>query len=263
MTADRLEIIDVHTHTELDGLPDPVSGIPATLDQYLADRERAGVVGGVTDSSVPGAAIPDLRAYNLVRCAVIADAAVDAAKIERGLESGVFGAIKINLGFVHCYAFDERFEPLYRLAERHGVPVLFHTGDPGWARAKLKYADPLTIDEVAVDHPDVRFVLVHAGNPWFETAAAVAYKNPNVYIEASALLTGDIGRIPPERVQAHMTGPISWLLGYLDDPAKLLFGSGWPMVDLPSYVEAFKRAVPREHWAAVFHDNAARLFKIG
>jgi hypothetical protein len=55
----------------------------------------------------------------------------------------------------------------------------------------VKFSHPLTIDEVAVDHPDITFVIAHAGNPWIESAAEVAYKNPNVYLDGSAFVIGD------------------------------------------------------------------------
>ena len=40
-----------------------------------------------------------------------------------------------------------------------------------------------------------------------------------------------------------------------------MFGSDWPLVSMKPYVEAYKRAIPKEHWKAVFYDNAARVFK--
>jgi hypothetical protein len=68
------------------------------------------------------------------------------------------------LGYVHRYAYDRQYEPIYRLAQKYDVPVVFHTGDTNSVRAKIKFADPLTIDEVAVDHPKVTFVIAHCGN---------------------------------------------------------------------------------------------------
>jgi predicted TIM-barrel fold metal-dependent hydrolase len=148
------------------------------------------------------------------------------------------------------------------MAEKYDVPVVFHTGDTSSTRAKLKFADPLTIDEVAVDHPKVRFVIAHCGNPWIESAAEVAYKNPNVYLEGSALLIGDLDQMPREKVDLYVVRPLSWIFGYVEDPTKLMFGSDWPLTEISSYVKAFKRAIPREHWQAVFHDNAVRVFKL-
>ena len=89
----------------------------------------------------------------------------------------------------------------------------------------------------------------------------MAYKNPNVYLDGSALLIGNLDRMPRSQVDAYVVRPISWVFGYVEDPTKLMFGSDWPLTDINSY-KAFKRAIPRAHWKAVFHDNAARVFKL-
>lgn len=111
-------------------------------------------------------------------------------------------------------------------------------------------------------HREMDFVIAHAGYPWIRTAAEVAYKNPNVYLEASAFLVGDPGARPREWVDRYVVEPIAWILGYVEDPSKLLFGSDWPLVNIASYVEVYRRAIPREHWRAVFHDHAVRDFRL-
>ncbi len=104
-------------------------------------------------------------------------------------------------------------------------------------------------------------MLAHAGNPWIESAAEVAYKNPNVVIDGSAFLIGDLAAMPPgDRRDLRSSQPVRWIFGYVDDPTKLMFGTDWPLVRIGPYLEAFKRAIPREHWQAVFHDNAARVY---
>ena len=172
-------------------------------------------------------------------------ASIDVTKLESGLKSKRYGCIKIYLGYVHQFAYDKAYEPAYALAEKYDVPVVFHTGDTYSTKAKLKYADPLTIDEVAVDHPRVKFVIAHCGNPWIESAAEVAYKNPNVYVECSALLIGNLDQMPREKVDTFVVRPISWIFGYVEDPSKLMFGSDWPLTGIRSYVEAYKRAIPK------------------
>lgn len=255
----RLMIIDAHTHTEFSGKPDN-RGVAISQKQYFDEWRRAGVVAAVSHTH-SGQPSPDLRDQNVLSCVGV-DARPNALLLEEGLRSGRYGCIKIYLGYVHQYAYDRNYEPAYELAEKYDVPVVFHTGDTDSKRAKLKYADPLTIDEVAVDHPKVRFVIAHCGNPWIESAAEVAYKNPNVYLDGSALLIGDLDRMPRAKVDAYVVRPLAWIFGYVEDPTKLMFGSDWPLTDINSYVKAFKRAIPREHWQAVFHDNAARVFKL-
>ena len=130
------------------------------------------------------------------------------------------------------------------------------------AKAKLKYADPLTIDEVAVDHPRVRFVIAHAGNPWIESAAEVAYKNKNVWIEGSAFMIGSAAAFTPEKSAHYVGTPMTWIWKFVENPSKIIFGTDWPLADVGAYVAAFKLAIPREHWRAVFHDNAVAVFKL-
>jgi uncharacterized protein len=258
-----LPIIDAHTHTRFDGKPERTSKIVVSEEQYLREWAEAGVVGAVSHTSATGEGYVDhLRARHVVFCAGIGPT-VDTARIEAGLRSGQLGCLKIYLGYVHQWAYDPAYEPAYALAEKYDVPVVFHTGDTYASGALLKYADPLTVDQVAVAHPRVRFVIAHAGNPWIESAAEVAYKNPNVYLDGSAFLIGDLRKLSPETVDRYLVRPIAWIFGYLQDPSKLLFGTDWPLTGIAPYVEAFKAAIPREHWRAVFHDNAARVFKIG
>lgn len=256
-----LPIIDAHTHTYFDEKPNRLSEIPNTKDQFLKEMKENGVVGAVSHQGDRKGQDPsDLKQWNVISCAGVGER-VDVQGIEKGLRSGKFNCIKIYLGYIYRYAYDKDYEPLYRLAEKYDVPVVFHTGDTSTSRGKLKYADPLTIDEVAVDHPKVRFVIAHCGNPWIESAAEVAYKNPNVYLDGSAFLLGDLRKQPDSDVEKYMIRPLSWILGYIDDPSKLMFGTDWPLVSMGSYIEAFKRAIPKEHWRAVFHDNAVRVFK--
>jgi hypothetical protein len=256
-----LLIIDAHTHADFSDRLEKTRRVLVTRQQYFEEWRRAGVVGAIAHTHSENENPPDLRDQNVMTCMGIS-AQPKVPLIEEGFRSGRYGCIKIYLGYVHQYAYDKNYEPAYQLAEKYDVPVVFHTGDTDSTRAKLKFADPLTIDEVAVDHPKVRFVIAHCGNPWIESAAEVAYKNPNVYLEGSAFLIGNLDRMPRQKVDAYVVRPLSWVFGYVEDPTKLMFGSDWPLTDIYSYVKAFKRAIPREHWKAVFHDNAVRVFRL-
>ena len=259
-TDERIPIIDTHTHTSFSSTPERTSGIPRTQDQYFKEWAEAGVVGAVAHTSSTGSGFYDLKSRNVIYCAGIGET-TDIRKLDADLRSGKYGCIKIYLGYVHRYAYDRLYEPFYQIAQKYDVPVVFHTGDTYSVKAKLKYADPLTIDEVAVDHPNVRFVIAHCGNPWIQSAAEVAYKNPNVYLECSALLIGDLDKKPKEDVETYVVRPIAWIFGYLEDPTKMMFGTDWPLTSIKPYVDAYKRAIPKEHWRAVFYDNAVRVFK--
>ena len=256
----QLRIIDVHTHTSFTGEFEKDRKIKQTEAQYFQEWAEAGIVGAVAHTTTTGGNFHNLKSRNVIYCAGVGPE-TKIPEIESGLKSGKYGCLKVYLGYVHRYASDALYAPFYKLAEKYDVAVVFHTGDTASTKAKLKYADPLTIDEVAVDHPKVRFVIAHCGNPWIESAAEVAYKNPNVYLECSALLIGNLNEMPKEKVDTYVVRPIEWIFGYVENPNKLMFGTDWPLTGMKAYLDAYKRAIPREHWQAVFHDNAVRVFK--
>ncbi len=260
-SLEPIPIIDAHIHTDFGGTPAPEDGMPYTRAELEREMKAAGVVGAVAHTARYDKGWVDLHDDGVIHCAGI-DAEVDAARLEEGLRAGRYRCIKIYLGYVHQFAYDPKYEPAYQLAERYGVPVVFHTGDTYSTSAKLKYADPLTVDEVAVDHPKVAFVIAHLGNPWIPSAVEVAYKNPNVYLDGSALMIGDLRRAPPEELERLVIEPVRWALAYLEKPDKLMYGSDWPLVDMAAYAELFQRALRPEQRRAVMHDNAARLFKL-
>jgi hypothetical protein len=281
-----LAVIDAHVHTNFtDRFYEP-GKVMDSKAELAAEMKRYNVVGAVSMNH-PGDAYANLSDLNIVQCVGLPEK-VDADKLEAGLASRKYRCITISLAYERQYASDPNYEPAYRLAEKYDVPVVFHTGDTDSRKAKLKYADPLTIDEVAVHHPKVTFVVAHAGNPgtadqrdrdahfqkvarpavvsglgddpWIQPAAAVASKNPNVVLDGSAFLIGKLQDYPPETLETYVVKPLRWIFGYVNDPTKLMFGTAWPLTEIGPYLEVFKRAIPKEHWKAVFHDNAARAY---
>ncbi len=259
--GDELPIIDAHTHTEFTGHPEPVTGIPMTEEEYFKELKEAHAIGAVAHTHQGAGDYFDLRSRGIMHCAGVT-VRPNFKDIEQGLKTGQYGCIKVYLGYEHQSANDPHYQPLYKLAQKYDIPVVFHTGDTYSTKAKLKYADPLTIDEVAVDHPKVRFVIAHCGNPWIESAAEVAYKNPNVWLDGSAFLIGNVDKQDPAKVEEYMVKPLRWVFGYVEDPTKLMFGSDWPLNNIAAYARAFKRAIPKEYWKAVFRDNAIKVFKL-
>lgn len=167
---------------------------------------------------------------------------------------------KIYLGYRHCYADDPLYHPLYELAQKKDLTVVFHTGDTANSAGRLRYSHPLTVDEVAVRYPDLRIVLAHFGNPWLVDAAEVVKKNPNVYADLSGLAVG----VPePETFRANYAGYVAQLetwLGYLDRWDHILYGSDWPLVNLKAYIALISSIVPPAHRDAVFLQNALGAF---
>ena len=91
-----------------------------------------------------------------------------SAAPRRSLSTGQVRALKAYLGYLHYGPDSPATSPTTSWRPTYGIPVIFHTGDTYSPRAKLRYAHPLLVDEVAVDHPSVRFVLAHFGNPWLD-----------------------------------------------------------------------------------------------
>jgi len=244
-------IIDAHIHVE--------SGKPLN-----GEFSKSHVVGAVVHSSlsepVPNQALLS-SGLKLAVCAAVSEKG-DFKKVEQALMDKRCHCLKIYLGYVPKYATDRFYTRYYRLAEKYNVPVVFHTGDTYDKKAKVKYADPLTVDEVAVEFPKVKFVLAHLGNPWLQSAAEVVYKNDNVYADTSALLLGDVSKIDSESVEQLLVNSLKWFYLYVENPKKILFGTDWPLVSIKPYVEAVQKAIPEKHWDDIFYKNAISVFNL-
>ena len=127
-------------------------------------------------------------------------------------------------------------------------------------QAHLKYCHPLALDEVAADHPRTRFVMCHFGNPFFEGAAAVLAKNPNVAADLSGLLEG---RVDLDRYFEEQAGYVFLLKTWLaasNSWDRLMFGTDWPIVNLREYISFIQRIIPEKHWNKVFYQNANGIY---
>src|SRR5262249_8854569 len=169
--------------------------------------------------------------------------------------------LKGYLGYLHSPPEHPNYRPYYELAERYRLPVVFHTGDTYSAYAKLKFALPLLVDEVAVDHPRVNFVVAHVGNPWLTEAAEVVYKNVNVWADLSGLLVGDAAWFNAEERQEMLSEAVAALC-HAGRPNRCLHGSDWPLAPMTYYRAFIRAAVPEDFHALVFEENARKLFRI-
>jgi hypothetical protein len=168
----------------------------------------------------------------------------------------IFG-IKIFPGYGHLHPTDTRYFPFYRLAAKYHAPVIIHTGDTFGSQHLVKYAHPLGVDELAVAFAQTKFVIAHLGNPWVRSASEIVYKNENGYADLSAFCIGRNGRTPD-----YVINDIKYALEYTERPDKFLYGSDWPLARMDEYIAHMKKAIPREHWKAIFFDNARTLFGI-
>jgi len=133
-----------------------------------------------------------------------------------------------------------------------------HTGDCYNPTAKVKYAHPLHLDEVAVDYPDLRLVACHLGNPWFRDTAEVIYKNANVWADISGLVLGDIA----EHFEAWLKEQVVEIIQFAGEPDKLLYGTDWPIVNMGPYLKLIDHLdLSPEDKEKILWKNTVRVFK--
>lgn len=158
-------------------------------------------------------------------------------------------AVKFYTGYEHYYPVDQA--PFLAHLNFMGCPAIFHSGDclAGETKAKLKYAHPLHIDEVAVDFQNMNFVIAHLGFPWNKDAAQVCYKNTNVYADMSGFVYGKFKKDDCDKFDKVVKEFIE-----ICPSEKLMFGSDWPISDQISYVSASIVSLS-------FHDRDKMLFK--
>ncbi len=266
-----MRFIDAHTHP---GFSSPTfaeaakdNKINYSLDGLLEEMDNSGVGSAVaigwnfsTNEEIARIAEQDERFIPVfgIRIAEI-ETYIAAAKEE--FKEGRFRGFKIFLGYEPVYPYDEMFEPIYGLAEKYGVPVIFHTGDT-WNsmvnHARVRFAHPLNIDDVAVAHPDMKIVIAHSGNPWFEDTAEIIYKNENCYADISGWFLGDI-----EDIYGNMLAERLKFLVHYASSQKLMFGTDWPLIKLERYADFLKGCGMAESYIEnIAHRTAEKVWDI-
>lgn len=278
-------MIDMHIHAVPPNLPGTGPLAPLlqrSPEEVAAELRREMQSAGVTTALAMGAwnvgehdplgisstmkiaeQVPGLRAIG------IADPTrTDAEhfrRVESVLKSGQVVALKGYLGYLHYEPAHPNYRRYYELAAQYNLPVLFHTGDTYSPLAKLKYAHPLGVDDVAVDHPDCRFVMCHLGNPWMLDAAEVIYKNMNVWADLSGLLVGTDEVFASEdnrEAVAELAHAVQRAIRYSERPNRFLYGSDWPLAPMVSYRDVIAQVVPSEQHELIFEENAKVLFRV-
>ena len=175
----------------------------------------------------------------------------DPAKELRRLamEDG-FKGLKLYPTYEYFYPNDAMLYPVYAVAQDLGIPVMWHTGSSVFPASRLKYGDPLCIDDVAVDFPELIAIITHCGRPfWYDRAYALCRFRENVYMDVSGL--------PPQRLLTYFPE-----LERVAD--KVLFGTDWPSVpDVGKNIATIRAlAIGEKAKAAILGGNAARLLKL-
>lgn len=152
------------------------------------------------------------------------------------------------------FANDRRLYELYEVIAAARLPALFHTGQTAVGQGsgagggvRLKYGNPIHLDDVAVDFPDMPIIMAHPSFPWQEEALAIAHHKRQVYIDLSGWSPK---YFPPLLVQYANT-----LL-----KNKVLFGSDHPMITADRWLSDFETAAFRDEVRPlILKENAAQL----
>ncbi|WP_432534443.1 amidohydrolase family protein [Kineococcus arenarius] len=282
MDLDALVAIDVHVHVHADlhghhALDEELNAAAAkyfkgdpydpTVHDIAADyraKKMAAVLFTVDAEAATGHGtlsseeIADLAAQH--PDVLIPFGSVDPARGRAGIraarrlveEHGVRG-FKFHPSLQDFVPNDRRHYPLYAELQDLGVPVLFHTGQtgigsglPGGRGIKLRYSDPMLLDDVAADFPGLTIIMAHPSVPWQDAAISVAQHKANVYIDLSGWSPK---YFPPQLVRAANT-----LL-----KEKVLFGSDYPLLRPERWLQDFEALDVREEVKPmIMKENAIR-----
>jgi predicted TIM-barrel fold metal-dependent hydrolase len=142
-------------------------------------------------------------------------------------------------------------ETVYTMAEDNGLPVMIHTGTSIFPKAIVRFGDPLTLDDVAVDFPKLKIIMAHGGRPfWTQEAFFLLRRHRNLFL--------DVSSIPPKRLLHYFPR--------LEEVAhKTLFGSDWPGPMVPGIrqnLEDFHHLpISDEAKRSILEKNALSLFR--
>ena len=278
ISTEGLTAFDVHVHLEA-----PPSGAaaeaaarkyfgdsgagrdPQSLATYYRERRIACVVFSVDErlSGRPQLSNDAVAAFAAEHSDfAIAFASIDptrgpaaAAEARRLVGSGLVRGLKLHPPLQQFSPNDRLAYPLYEVFAEARLPVLFHTGHsgigtgmPGGGGVRLKYGNPMPIDDVAVDFPEMPIILAHPSFPWQDEAISICLHKPTVYIDLSGW--------SPKYFSPTLIQYANTLL-----KNKVLFGSDYPLITPDRWLADFEKiAIRDEVRPLILKENALRLF---
>jgi predicted TIM-barrel fold metal-dependent hydrolase len=279
---EAIDAIDVHVHTELsragdDPMPPELreaarsyfrtdQALPTVDDvaAYYRERRIAAVVFTVDWEArsgippIPNEEIAEGAAANpdvLIAFASVDPGRQDAVERARRLiaDHGVKG-FKFHPNAQAFHPNDPSAYPLYEVIAEAGLPAIFHTGHsgigtglPGGGGFRLKYSNPMALDDVAAEFPELQIVMAHPSFPWQDEAISICLHKENVWIDLSGWSPK---YFPPQLVQYANT----------QLKTKVLFGSDFPLITPDRWLADFEQAPFKDDVRPlVLKENAARL----
>jgi predicted TIM-barrel fold metal-dependent hydrolase len=282
LNLDDIVAIDVHTHAEVsrrtgeDGLKpewraaaakyfgEETLPTPDDVADYYRERKMMAVIFSVDAETVTGRKavrneeIAEVAAANpdvLIPFASVdphkPDAVEEAKRLIR--DHNVRG-FKFHPNIQAFFPDDRSVYPLYEAIAEAGLPALFHTGHsgigtglPGGGGVRLKYSNPMHLDDVAADFPELTIVMAHPSFPWQDEAISIALHKQQVYIDLSGW--------SPKYFSPNL---ISYANTLLRD--RVLFGSDFPLITPDRWLEDFAKAdFKDEVRPLILKENAVKM----
>jgi len=277
----EISAIDVHVHLEA---PDDHSSADRAarkyfgesgaardaegLAEYYRSRRMAFVIFSVDErlSGRPQLSNEEVADFASANADIaIAFASIDphrgadgVAEARRLVSSGRVRGLKLHPPLQQFDPNDRLAYPLYEVFAEARLPVLFHTGHsgigtgmPGGGGIRLKYGNPMPIDDVAVDFPEMPIILAHPSFPWQDEAISICLHKPTVYIDLSGW--------SPKYFSPTLIQYANTLLKH-----KVLFGSDYPLITPDRWLADFEKTTIREEVRPlILKENAVRLLGLG
>jgi predicted TIM-barrel fold metal-dependent hydrolase len=286
LNLDEIVAIDVHTHAEISTRQprDPCAIIfdqhmdkyfkemkrptIAEVAQHYRERKMAAVIFTVDSESelgqtrVANEEVAEMAAEN--NDVLIPFASIDPHKGKMGVREAIrmieeFGVrgFKFHPTSQGFYPNDKSAYPYYEVIQDAGLPALFHTGTtgagagaPGGLGLRLKYSNPIYLDDVAADFPNLTIVMAHPSFPWQDEALAIAMHKHTCYIDLSGW--------SPKYFPANLVQYANTLL-----KDRVLFGSDYPVMAPESWIQAFEKLpIKPEVRPLIMKENAVRMLKL-
>jgi hypothetical protein len=280
----KIKAIDIHTHAEVscNDPEDPIMGkfLDAASKYFKADRKRPTIPETIdyyreqniafvmfTVDMESGTGVKRISNEEIAKFAadnsdiMIAFASIDPHKSKFGAiearrlieDFGVKG-FKFHPPIQNFHPHDRMAWPLYEVIAEYKLPAIFHTGHSGMGTGmrggggiRLKYGQPMMVDDVAVDFPDMKIILAHPSWPWTDESLSMALHKENVYID----LSGWSPKYFPKQVIQYANTQLKH---------KMLFGSDFPLIKPDKWMEAAKEVGFKDDvMPAIMKDNAAKL----
>jgi predicted TIM-barrel fold metal-dependent hydrolase len=281
LDVDAIRAIDVHVHIEHeeeDSAADRAakkyfgdSGVShdrRALADYYRSRKMACVVFTVDETlsgrpQVSNDSVAEFASEN--SDVAIAFASINPNRGKQGVEearrllaTGKIHGLKLHPPIQQFIPNDPIAYPLYEVFAEARLPVVFHTGHSGIGTGmrggggiRLKYGDPMPIDDVAVDFPDMPIIMAHPSFPWQDEAISICLHKPQVYIDLSGW--------SPKYFSPTLVQYANTLLKH-----KVLFGSDYPLLTPDRWLSDFEKiAIRDEVRPLILKENAVRLLGLG